>query len=342
MRERERERERVCIFTRLLYESVFLAISYLLSVVLKICERERSKHIFFILSTTRRRTRNRSLHVIIIMFATSASATTFVASSSHRFRSRRSCVRVLLRAAKPSSFDPSDPLTWNQPENKDGFALANDIVANVEDVQMLTDADLAKIVGMEGASVPQMVGDRISEGGKSLDLYDEEEEEEGNRAATTTAEGINEGMKLYKQKEYREAEAAFRAALTLPGTGPVRFRKAKVAPAGPSAGFEARESSQAEILAAHYNRACCFAQMGEVDDGLECLKLSIENGFDDFKYLRTDKDVALLRDDKRFERLMDKYEPKGVVGALNELMKGNGGMNNPGGVVGMFMDKMKK
>jgi len=72
------------------------------------------------------------------------------------------------------------------------------------------------------------------------------------------------------------------------------------------------------------------------------LKLSIENGFDDFKYLRTDKDVALLRDDKRFERLMDKYEPKGVVGALNELMKGNGGMNNPGGVVGMFMDKMKK
>lgn len=284
------------------------------------------------------------------MFATSSSTTaisTFVASSSHRFRSRRPLVLVLLRAAKPSSssissssFDPSDPLTWNQPENEDGFALANDIVANVEDVQMLTDADLAKIVGMEGASVPQMVGDRISEG-KSLDFYDEEEEE-GNRAATTTAEGINEGMKLYKQKEYREAEAAFRAALTLPGTGPVRFRKAKVAPAGPSAGFEARESSQAEILAAHYNRACCFAQMGEVDDGLECLKLSIENGFDDFKYLRTDKDVALLRDDKRFERLMDKYEPKGVVGALNELMKGNGGMNNPGGVVGMFMDKMKK
>jgi len=217
--------------------------------------------------------------------------------------------------------------------------MQNDIIANVEDVQMLSDADLAKIVGMEGASVPQMVGDRISEG-KSLDF--EEEEEEENRAATTTAEGINEGMKLYKQKEYREAEEAFRRALTLPGTGPVRFRKAKVAPAGPSAGFEARESSQAEILAVHYNRACCFAQMGEVDDGLECLKLAIENGFDDFKYLRGDKDVASLREDQRFERLMEKYEPKGFVGALNELMKGNGGLDNPGGVVGMFMDKMKK
>ena len=35
--QRRNERERVCIFTRLLYESVFLAISYLLSVVLKIC-----------------------------------------------------------------------------------------------------------------------------------------------------------------------------------------------------------------------------------------------------------------------------------------------------------------
>ena len=82
--------------------------------------------------------------------------------------------------------------------------------------------------------------------------------------------------------------------------------------------------------------------MGEVDDGLECLNLAIENGFDDFKYLRSDADVAALRKDSRFEKMMDKYEPKGVVGALNELMKGNGGMENPGGVVRMFMDKMKE
>ena len=240
-----------------------------------------------------------------------------------------------------TNFDPSDPLTWNEPAGNDDdsvFVQTSDIVANVEDVQMLSDADLAKIVGMEGASVPQMVGDRINEG-KSLDF---EEEDTLNRAVSTAAEGIKEGMELYKQKEFQEAEATFRAALTLPGTGPVRFRKGKVAPAGPSAGFQERESSQAEILAVHYNRACCFAQMGEVDDGLECLNLAIENGFDDFKYLRSDADVAALRKDSRFEKMMDKYEPKGVVGALNELMKGNGGMENPGGVVGMFMDKMKE
>ena len=248
--------------------------------------------------------------------------------------------RPLGATPRNTNFDPSDPLTWNEPAGNDDdsvFVQTSDIVANVEDVQMLSDADLAKIVGMEGASVPQMVGDRINEG-KSLDF----EEEDTNRAASTTAEGIKEGMELYKQKEFQEAEATFRAALTLPGTGPIRFRKAKVAPAGPSAGFQERESSQAEILAAHYNRACCFAQMGEVDDGLECLNLAIENGFDDFKYLRSDADVAALRKDSRFEKMMDKYEPKGVVGALNELMKGNGGMENPGGVVGMFMDKMKE
>ena len=93
-------------------------------------------------------------------------------------------------------------------------------------------------------------------------------------------------------------------------------------------------------------RACesvnAYLLVGEVDDGLECLNLAIENGFDDFKYLRSDADVAALRKDSRFEKMMDKYEPKGVVGALNELMKGNGGMENPGGVVGMFMDKMKE
>ena len=261
-------------------------------------------------------------------------------SSPNNARKGRAERSPLGATPRNTNFDPSDPLTWNEPAGNDDdsvFVQTSDIVANVEDVQMLSDADLAKIVGMEGASVPQMVGDRINEG-KSLDF----EEEDTNRAASTTAEGIKEGMELYKQKEFQEAEATFRAALTLPGTGPIRFRKAKVAPAGPSAGFQERESSQAEILAAHYNRACCFAQMGEVDDGLECLNLAIENGFDDFKYLRSDADVAALRKDSRFEKMMDKYEPKGVVGALNELMKGNGGMENPGGVVGMFMDKMKE
>ena len=109
-----------------------------------------------------------------------------------------------------TNFDPSDPLTWNEPAGNDDdsvFVQTSDIVANVEDVQMLSDADLAKIVGMEGASVPQMVGDRINEG-KSLDF----EEEDTNRAASTTAEGIKEGMELYKQKEFQEAEATFRAA----------------------------------------------------------------------------------------------------------------------------------
>ena len=75
--------------------------------------------------------------------------------------------RPLGATPRNTNFDPSDPLTWNEPAGNDDdsvFVQTSDIVANVENVQMLSDADLAKIVGMEGASVPQMVGDRINEG----------------------------------------------------------------------------------------------------------------------------------------------------------------------------------
>ena len=106
-----------------------------------------------------------------------------------------------------TNFDPSDPLTWNEPAGNDDdslFVQTSDIVANVEDVQMLSDADLAKIVGMEGASVPQMVGDRINEG-KSLDF----EEEDTNRAAATTAEASKKGWNCTNKKSFKKPRRRF-------------------------------------------------------------------------------------------------------------------------------------
>ena len=244
---------------------------------------------------------------------------------------------------KNPNFDRSNPLTWNQPlrENDDdertnSFAVT-DIVAQVKDVQTLSDEDLAKIVGMAGARVPQMVTDSSFKQMQRTNGDDDDEDDEDG-VARTASEAIKEGLRHYKEKDFVRAEESFRNGLKLPGTGPVRFRKAKVAPAGPSAGYESRELSGAEVVACQYNRACCFAQMGDVDEGLECLKLAIENGFDDFRYLRGDKDVQVLRTDRRFESLMDRFEPKGAVGALENLFKGG----NPGGVVGMLIDKMNK
>ena len=125
---------------------------------------------------------------------------------------------------------------------------------------------------------------------KSLDF----EEEDTNRQRRPRRKASKKGWNCTNKKVSRSRGDVSKAALTLPGTGPIRFRKAKVA-AGWANEPGSRRKVMAEILTAHYNRACCFAQMGEVDDGLECLNLAIENGFDDFKYLRSDADVAALK-----------------------------------------------
>ena len=108
-----------------------------------------------------------------------------------------------------TNFDPSDPLTWNEPAGNDDdsvFVQTSDIVANVEDVQMLSDADLAKIVGMEGASVPQMVGDRINEG-KSLDF---EEEDTLNRAAfQPRRKASKKGWNCTNKKSFKKPRRRF-------------------------------------------------------------------------------------------------------------------------------------
>ncbi|HEC70122.1 MAG TPA: tetratricopeptide repeat protein [Candidatus Omnitrophica bacterium] len=56
----------------------------------------------------------------------------------------------------------------------------------------------------------------------------------------------------------------------------------------------------------HYNLACSYSLLGDTTKALEALKKAIVLGYDDFSYLKKDKDLENLRKDKRFWELMDK------------------------------------
>lgn len=267
-----------------------------------------------------------------------------------------------LRArANPSrdnpNFDPNDPMTWNAPSgggNDADFML--DMGAPVDDLMQLDDAQLAQLLGAEGATVPVMLED----GGISP-------ADDGDGAATsaqrvelppaTAAEAIDKGLALYRAGEYGEALAAFTGALDLPGTGPIRRRKAKVMPAGPSLGFEDADVSLNEQIAIHYNCACCHARLGDTQAGLVSLVRSMEAGYDDYDNVRDDADIAALRADARFEGIMGRFEPSGFVEGVFAMMqrgttreqakkggapRGGGGGDLIGGLFNAVKSKMDK
>lgn len=64
--------------------------------------------------------------------------------------------------------------------------------------------------------------------------------------------------------------------------------------------------SQGEEHAALYNMACAYAAMGQKTPALTCIEGLLDSGFEDFKTLRTDPDLAALRSE--LEVLVGKYD----------------------------------
>lgn len=119
------------------------------------------------------------------------------------------------------------------------------------------------------------------------------------------------GLKRYETGNYDEALKLFEDALELPGSGVKRFRN------------KPAEISTGERMAALYNIACCHSGKGDTRAGLVALAACLEAGYDDFKQLRTDPDLQQIREDPRFESLMQRFEPK--AGLLGSIVKGFGG-----------------
>ena len=59
---------------------------------------------------------------------------------------------------------------------------------------------------------------------------------------------------------------------------------------------------------AHYNLACSYALLKKVDAALQALRMAIELGYRDFRYMRQDRDLDALRHDPRFRQLLRECE----------------------------------
>ena len=59
---------------------------------------------------------------------------------------------------------------------------------------------------------------------------------------------------------------------------------------------------------AHYNLACSYALLNKIDLALRTLRKAMEYGYRDFRYLREDRDLATVRKDPRFRKLLREYE----------------------------------
>src|ERR1700692_4684659 len=59
---------------------------------------------------------------------------------------------------------------------------------------------------------------------------------------------------------------------------------------------------------AHYNLACSFSLLKKVEPALRALRKAVELGYCDFRYMREDSDLAAVRKDPRFRRMLREFE----------------------------------
>ena len=54
-----------------------------------------------------------------------------------------------------------------------------------------------------------------------------------------------------------------------------------------------------------YNLACSYSLLGKIDNSFETMKLALSCGYDDFEFLKEDKDLDNLFKDDRFKKYFD-------------------------------------
>lgn len=61
---------------------------------------------------------------------------------------------------------------------------------------------------------------------------------------------------------------------------------------------------------AHYNLACSYALLKRADQAIKTLRRAVELGYRDFRFMREDSDLDILRHDPRFRQLLREFEKR--------------------------------
>ncbi|XP_022730883.1 protein MET1, chloroplastic isoform X2 [Durio zibethinus] len=90
---------------------------------------------------------------------------------------------------------------------------------------------------------------------------------------------LREGLQLYRSGKYEQALEKFESVL---GSKP--------------------EPDEASVVS--YNVACSYSKLNQIQAGLSALENALQAGFEDFKRIRTDPDLANLKTSEEFEPLL--------------------------------------
>lgn len=157
--------------------------------------------------------------------------------------------------------------------------------------------------------------DSVTTSAASSAIYMTDERQQ-DQQPTTFRQAEVLGLKLMQERKYEQALQVFEKGMKLPGSKNDVIRKsvANQSPVGGSmGGFESKSSStldEFELQAAHYNMACAYAQLSNVDQALNSLAKSFESGFDNFGTVRADPDLDPVKSNPGYEALLERYEPK--------------------------------
>lgn len=58
-----------------------------------------------------------------------------------------------------------------------------------------------------------------------------------------------------------------------------------------------------------YNLACSHALLGQIDDAFTALRAAIDRGYGNVEWIQEDEDLRSIRNDPRFQQLLEQMEP---------------------------------
>ncbi|KAG6498933.1 hypothetical protein ZIOFF_038686 [Zingiber officinale] len=113
---------------------------------------------------------------------------------------------------------------------------------------------------------------------------------------------LREGLKLYRSGKYEDALEKFESIL---GSRP----------------------EPDEISVASYNVACCYSKLNQVQAALSALEDAMKAGYEDFKTIRNDPDLAQARASEEFEPLLKKFDESFINESAINAIKSIFGFN---------------
>lgn len=70
-----------------------------------------------------------------------------------------------------------------------------------------------------------------------------------------------------------------------------------------------------------YNIACAYSMLGDVDNALKYLEISLQNGYKSFHHIDVDTDLDPIRNNDKFKKLIEKYRKTHISNKISSFFK---------------------